>query len=84
MEKKSMKESHREEEILPEKMSPEVVNQGIQEIKETASEEAGEEGGKREKDVEAALKDPSVQSFMETFKAQVLSVKPMKKAEKKE
>jgi DNA polymerase-3 subunit gamma/tau len=86
-EKKFVKESPREEEILPEKMSPEVANQEIleiKEIKETASEQAGEEGGKREKEVEAALKDPSVQSFMDTFKAQVLSVKPMKKAEKKE
>ncbi len=83
-EKKFVKESPREEEALPRNMSPEAANQEIQEIKETVSEEIREEGGKKEKKMEAALKDPSVQSFMETFKAQVLAVKPMKRTEKKE
>jgi len=44
----------------------------------------GEEKGKREREIEMALKDPSVQSFMNTFKARVLSVKPVERTEKKE
>jgi DNA polymerase-3 subunit gamma/tau len=84
LDKKFMKESSPEEKSTPAKISPEAVNQEMQEIKETIPEEAGEEGGKGEKDKEAALKDPSVQSFMETFNGRVISVKPMKRAEKKE
>ena len=44
------------------------------------TEEIVESGDKREKEVEAALKDPNVQYFMDLFKAQVLSVEPMKRA----
>jgi DNA polymerase-3 subunit gamma/tau len=33
----------------------------------------------REKDTELALKDPSVQAFMDTFKAQILSIEPIKR-----
>lgn len=44
----------------------------------------GEEKGKRERDIEMAMKDPSVQSFMNTFKARVLSIKPVERTEKKE
>jgi len=43
-----------------------------------------EDRGKREKEIELAMKDPSVQSFMETFKARVLSIKPKERTEKKE
>ena len=34
---------------------------------------------KREKEMELALKDPSVQAFMDTFKAQILSIEPIKR-----
>jgi len=34
----------------------------------------------KNKDVDMALKDPSVQNFINTFKAQILSVEPMKKS----
>jgi len=44
----------------------------------------GEEKGKREREIEMAMKDPSVQSFMNTFKARVLSIKPVERIEKKE
>ena len=44
------------------------------------TEEIVESGDKREKEVEAALKDPNVQYFMDLFKAQVLSVEPIKRA----
>ncbi len=39
---------------------------------------------KRDKDLELALKDPTVQTFMDTFKAQVLSVEPIKRPKQKE
>ena len=83
-EKRFMKESFPEEKSTPLKISPEAVNQEMQEIKETIAEEAGEGGAKGEKEKEAALQDPSVRSFMETFNGQVISIKPMKRAEKKE
>jgi len=44
----------------------------------------GEEKGKREREIEMAMKDPSVQSFMNIFKARVLSIKPVERTEKKE
>jgi len=39
---------------------------------------------KRDKELELALKDPTVQTFMDTFKAQVLSVEPIKRAKERE
>jgi DNA polymerase III gamma/tau subunit len=39
---------------------------------------------KRDKELETALKDPTVQTFMDTFKAQVLSVEPIKRAKERE
>jgi DNA polymerase-3 subunit gamma/tau len=53
-------------------------------VNENLSTPIGEEKGKREREVEMALKDPSVKSFMDTFKARVLSVKPVERTEKKE
>lgn len=47
-------------------------------------EEIIEEGNRREKEVETALKDPNVQYFMDLFKAQVISVEPVKKAKDRE
>jgi len=47
-------------------------------------EEIIEEGSRREKEVEAALKDPNVQYFMDLFKAQVISVEPIKKVKDRE
>ncbi len=52
--------------------------------KEKLSPGIGEEKGKREREIEMAMKDPSVQSFMNTFKARVLSIKPVERTEKKE
>lgn len=40
--------------------------------------------GKRDKELEMALKDPTVRAFMDTFKAQVLSVEPVKRARGRE
>ena len=61
-----------------EEKAPEVPNQ---KIIETIPSKIEEEKGKRERDIETAMKDPSVQSFMDKFKAQVLSVKPIKRSE---
>jgi DNA polymerase-3 subunit gamma/tau len=44
------------------------------------SEEIVEEENKKEKAMEAALKDPSVQHFMDTFKARVLKAEPITRA----
>ena len=63
---------------LPDSESPAPkMNEGL-------SAPSGEEKGKRERELDIALKDPSVKSFMDTFKARVLSVKPIERAEKKE
>ncbi len=53
-------------------------------VKLKLSEEVVEGGSRREKEVEAALKDPNVQYFMDLFKAQVLSVEPIKKVKDRE
>jgi DNA polymerase-3 subunit gamma/tau len=53
-------------------------------MKEGLSAPSGEDMGKKERELDIALKDPSVKSFMDTFKARVLSVKPIERAEKKE
>lgn len=71
------KEKVLEEKVLEEK-APEVTNQ---EINETIPNKFEEDKGKREREIETAMQDPSVQSFMDKFKAQVLSIKPIKKAE---
>ncbi len=66
------------EEKVPEEKAPEVSNQ---KINETIPSKFEEDKGKREREIETAMKDPSVQSFMDKFKAQVLSIKPIKRAE---
>jgi len=67
----------RTQETEDSKSSAPKVNEGL-------SPPIGEEKSKRDRDIEMALKDPSVQSFMDTFKARVLSIKPKERAEKKE
>ncbi|KKL59818.1 hypothetical protein LCGC14_2211500, partial [marine sediment metagenome] len=74
---KALEEKVLEEKVLEEK-APEVSNQKINEMTPNKFEE---DKGKKEREIEAAMKDPSVQSFMDKFKAQVLSIKPIKKAE---
>jgi DNA polymerase-3 subunit gamma/tau len=54
-----------------------------QEISERIPEEE-EEKNKRQSEIGDALKDPSVQAFMSTFNAQVLSINPIKRTEDKE
>lgn len=39
--------------------------------------------GKRDKELEMALKDPTVRAFMDTFKAQVLSIEPMQRGKER-
>jgi len=66
---------------LLEKAASEIIGE---KIKVKLSEEIVEEGSRREKEVEAALKDPNVQYFMDLFKAQVISVEPIKKVKDRE
>lgn len=75
--KEFSKNTFQKEKVLEEK-APEVTNQ---EINETIPNKFEEDKGKREREIETAMQDPSVQSFMDKFKAQVLSIKPIKKAE---
>jgi len=74
-------ENSQNQENFQEKPPPEVPNQKINEI---ISEDTGEEKSKREREIETALKDPSIQSFMDTFNARVLSVEPVKGTNKKD
>jgi DNA polymerase-3 subunit gamma/tau len=55
-----------------------------QKIKVKLGEIAGLRENKREKETDIALKDPSVQAFMDTFKATILSVEPLKGAKERE
>jgi DNA polymerase III subunit gamma/tau len=55
-----------------------------QKIKVKLGEGAGLRESKREKETDIALKDPSVQAFMDTFKATILSVEPLKGAKERE
>ena len=66
---------------LLEKIASDVLGE---KVKLKFSEEIVEESGRKEKEVEAALKDPNVQYFMDLFKAQVLSVEPIKKVNDRE
>ncbi len=66
---------------LLERVSSEVLGQ---KMSVRISEEIVEKGNKREKEVETALKDPTVQYFIDTFKAQILSVEPIKRAKDRE
>ena len=50
-----------------------------QKVKVRVEESLAEGVNKREKDMELALKDPTVQTFMDTFKAQILSLEPIKR-----
>jgi DNA polymerase-3 subunit gamma/tau len=75
--KEFSKNTFQQEKVMEEKV-PEASNQ---KINETIPSKIEEDKGKREREIETAMKDPSVQSFMDKFKAQVLSVKPIKKPE---
>jgi DNA polymerase-3 subunit gamma/tau len=50
-----------------------------QKVKVRVEESLAEGVNKREKEMELALKDPTVQTFMDTFKAQILSLEPIKR-----
>lgn len=74
------------DELLKEKKAIEKVASEVtgKKTKLKISEEIVHEEGKRDKEVEKALKDPTVQYFMDTFKAQILSVEPIKRTKAKE
>lgn len=55
-----------------------------QKIKVKLGETAGPRETRREKETDVALKDPSVQAFMDTFKATILSVEPLKGTKERE
>jgi DNA polymerase-3 subunit gamma/tau len=55
-----------------------------QKIKVKLGETSGPRETRREKETDIALKDPSVQAFMDTFKATILSVEPLKGTKERE
>jgi DNA polymerase-3 subunit gamma/tau len=55
-----------------------------QKVKLKLSESVIGRGSKSEKQTELALKDPSVQAFMNTFKATIVSVEPVKRTKERE
>jgi len=63
----------------PDKKEPEAIQK---DIKKDAPSEKVEKSKTKERDVDIALKDPTVRNFMETFKAQILSVEQIKKTKK--
>ena len=69
------------ETIRQEKEEPEFHDQ---KMSEDVSKEIVKQSSKKEREIEDALKDPSVQSFMKMFNARVLSIKPIKRGEDKE
>lgn len=79
--KKFFMESLQKEKEALEAVASDIVGK---KVKVKISEEIVEEEGKRDKEVEKALKDPTVQYFMDTFKAQILSVEPIKRSKTKE
>jgi hypothetical protein len=69
------------EPVRQEKEEPEFHDQ---KMNEDVSKETVKQSSKKERELEDALKDPSVQSFMNMFNARVLSIKPIKRGEEKE
>ena len=63
----------------PVNIEPEPVKK---EVKKDAPKEKVDKDKKLEREVDIALKDPTVKSFMDTFKAQILSVEQIKKTKK--
>jgi len=55
-----------------------------QKIKVKLGEPAGPREVRREKETDIALKDPSVRTFVDTFKATILTVEPLKGAKERE
>jgi DNA polymerase-3 subunit gamma/tau len=66
-----------------ERIASEVVGQ---KVKVNLAESRGPafRGSRREKETDIALKDPSVQAFVDTFKATILSVEPVKGIKERE
>ncbi|MEW5901727.1 MAG: hypothetical protein AB1715_09725, partial [Acidobacteriota bacterium] len=64
-----------------ERIASEIVGQRVR-IK--LGESAVVRNNKREKETEVALKDPAVQAFMDSFKATILSIEPVKRPKERE
>jgi DNA polymerase-3 subunit gamma/tau len=74
------------EDIVPEdpetKPAKEEPGATGKEIKREAPSEKAEKSKKKEREIDIALKDPTVKNFMDTFKAQILSVEQIKRTKK--
>ncbi len=77
MQKTGGKSHHGEgERVEPQKADPPKINPRVP---EKTSSNPSEIPLKKEKEADVALKDPTVQNFMKTFKAQIISVESLKK-----
>ncbi|MFZ2053146.1 MAG: DNA polymerase III subunit gamma/tau [Candidatus Aminicenantales bacterium] len=68
---------------LVEKVASEVLGQKVK-VKLAELPGPASPGRRREKETDIALKDPSVQAFVDTFKATILSVEPVKGTKERE
>jgi DNA polymerase-3 subunit gamma/tau len=68
---------------LVEKIASEALGQKVK-VKLTESPGSASPIRRREKETDVALKDPSVQAFVDTFKATILSVEPVKGTKERE
>ncbi|HUU38204.1 MAG TPA: DNA polymerase III subunit gamma/tau [Candidatus Desulfaltia sp.] len=68
---------------LVEKVASEVLGQKVK-VKLAESPGPPSPRSRREKETDVALKDPSVQAFVDTFKATILSVEPVKGTKERE
>lgn len=65
-----------------ERIASEIIGQRVKVNLEEAIDSPRENKGERE--TETALKDPTVQAFMDTFRAQILSIEPTKRTKERE
>ena len=68
---------------LVEKVASQVLGQKVK-VKLAESPGRKSSGGRRDRETDVALKDPSVQAFVDTFKATILSVEPVKGTKERE
>jgi DNA polymerase-3 subunit gamma/tau len=74
------------QDVIPQAPQPEPPQEESppqkKEVKKETSPEKKEKSKTQEREVDIAMKDPTVKNFMDTFKAQILSVEQIKKTKK--
>jgi DNA polymerase-3 subunit gamma/tau len=74
------------QDVIPQAPQPEPPQEESppqkKEVKKETSPEKKEKSKTQEREIDIAMKDPTVKNFMDTFKAQILSVEQIKKTKK--